>query len=60
MLQWGIRQSTETENLMTSVERLMEYTRLDDEIKTGKKDPKWPKEWIFEKLHRLLMIFPTP
>ena len=48
MLQWGIRQSTETENLMTSVERLMEYTRLDDEIKTGKKDPKWPKEWIFE------------
>jgi len=44
MLQWGIRQSTETENLMTSVERLMEYTRLEDEVKTGNKDPSWPKD----------------
>ena len=44
MLQWGVRQSTETENLMTSVERLMEYTRLEDESKTGKKDKAWPKD----------------
>ena len=44
MLQWGVRQSTETENLMTSVERLMEYTRLEDEPKTGKKDKAWPKD----------------
>ena len=44
MLQWGVRQSTETENLMTSVERLMEYTRLEDEPKTGKKDKIWPKD----------------
>ena len=29
MLQWGIRQSTEAENLMTSVERLYEYTTLE-------------------------------
>ncbi len=30
-LQWGIRQSTETENQMTSVERIMEYCKIQPE-----------------------------
>lgn len=43
MLQWGIRQSTETENLMTSVERLLEYTKLDEEPKNGSDSKSWPE-----------------
>ena len=31
MLQWGTRQSTETGNLMTSVERVNEYSQLPSE-----------------------------
>ena len=32
-LQFGMRQSAEAENLMTSVERVMEYGELDSEAK---------------------------
>uniref|UniRef100_A0A8C8S3K0 Multidrug resistance-associated protein 4 n=1 Tax=Pelusios castaneus TaxID=367368 RepID=A0A8C8S3K0_9SAUR len=44
MFQWGVRQSAEVENLMISVERVMEYTELENEAPwESKKRP--PAEW---------------
>ena len=52
MLQWGVRQSAEVENLMTSVERVMEYSQLEEEdepSKPGNKPPSdWPREGVIE------------
>ena len=47
MLQYGIRESAEVENLMTAVERVVEYTQLDQEQEAGTPDcvpppPDWP------------------
>ncbi|XP_070798750.1 ATP-binding cassette sub-family C member 4 [Pituophis catenifer annectens] len=49
MFQWGVRQSAEVENLMISVERVMEYTELEQEASwhTHKRPPaEWPTEGV--------------
>lgn len=43
-LQWGMRQWSELENQMTSVERILEYTRLDSEPERKHAD-NLPKDW---------------
>ncbi|XP_044752072.1 probable multidrug resistance-associated protein lethal(2)03659 isoform X2 [Coccinella septempunctata] len=48
MLQWGMRQSTELENQMTSVERVVEYSSIEheralDTIESKKPKPSWPE-----------------
>lgn len=44
LFQWTIRQSCEVENLMTSVERVLEYSELETES-LEKGNTKAPKEW---------------
>lgn len=48
MLQWGMRQSAEFENQMTSVERVVEYSNLEEEQPLESKPkktppPDWPR-----------------
>ncbi|XP_014258970.1 probable multidrug resistance-associated protein lethal(2)03659 isoform X2 [Cimex lectularius] len=44
MFQWGMRQTAELENQMTSVERVMEYTSLEQEPPLESPPDKRPKE----------------
>lgn len=49
MFQWGVRQSAEVENMMTSVERVVEYTELESEApwETQKRpSPDWPNRGL--------------
>ncbi|CAD6992114.1 unnamed protein product [Ceratitis capitata] len=65
MVQWGMRQSAELENCMTSVERIIEYKEIepegDLESQPKKKPPKaWPEQGkiVFDELS--LRYFPDP
>ncbi|KAL8189882.1 UNVERIFIED_CONTAM: Multidrug resistance-associated protein 4 [Gekko kuhli] len=49
MFQWGVRQSAEIENLMISVERVLEYTELEKEApweSDKHPPPEWPTEGV--------------
>ncbi|KAM5312286.1 ATP-binding cassette sub-family C member 4 isoform 2-T2 [Glossophaga mutica] len=49
MFQWCVRQSTEVENMMISVERVMEYTDLEQEApweSVKRPPPAWPHEGV--------------
>jgi len=51
IFQWCMRQSCEVENLMTSVERILEYTALDAEpLETGLQKPpvQWPHSGLIQ------------
>ncbi|EAT33898.1 AAEL013833-PA, partial [Aedes aegypti] len=52
MCNWGLRQTAELENQMTSVERVLEYSRLDEEKDTTKPameiSQNWPQEGSVE------------
>ena len=53
ILQWGVRQSAEVENLMTSVERVREYSNLEQErtaqiVETESLPHVWPYEGVIE------------
>uniref|UniRef100_A0A7N8XKF2 ATP-binding cassette, sub-family C (CFTR/MRP), member 4 n=1 Tax=Mastacembelus armatus TaxID=205130 RepID=A0A7N8XKF2_9TELE len=49
MFQWGVRQSAEVENMMTSVERVVEYTELESEgpwETRQRPPPDWPSKGL--------------
>nr|CAI5864657.1 unnamed protein product [Callosobruchus analis] len=63
MFQWGMRQSTELENQMTSVERVLEYSSIEHEPELEsapeKKPPDtWPEDGKVEFRHVYLRYFP--
>lgn len=44
VLQFALMQWSEAENLMTSVERVMEYTKVEPERTDGQETPNWPNK----------------
>lgn len=48
LLQWGVRQWAELENSLTSVERLVEYSKVDKESSKGERPRVWPKRGKIE------------
>ncbi|XP_046668507.1 ATP-binding cassette sub-family C member 4-like [Homalodisca vitripennis] len=64
MFQWGMKQSAEVENFMTSVERILEYTQVDKEppleSPQDKKPPaNWPTEGEVEFNHVVMSYDPS-
>ncbi|XP_014208188.1 probable multidrug resistance-associated protein lethal(2)03659 [Copidosoma floridanum] len=64
MFQWGMRQSTELENQMTSVERILEYSKLPSEpalesLPDKKPSDDWPSEGKIEFKSVFLRYSPT-
>ncbi|CAH1987634.1 unnamed protein product [Acanthoscelides obtectus] len=63
MFQWGMRQSTELENQMTSVERVLEYSSIEHEPPLESSPEKkpldmWPEDGKVEFRHVYLRYFP--
>ncbi|KAL4704833.1 hypothetical protein ACJJTC_001308 [Scirpophaga incertulas] len=63
MFQWGMRQSTELENQMTSVERIEEYSNIESEPPlqsepAKKPPPSWPEAGRVEFKHVFLYYSP--
>lgn len=48
MLQWGMRLSADLDTFMTSVERVVEYSKAEMEDDDGNKVKKWPSEGRIE------------
>ncbi|CAG9859523.1 unnamed protein product [Phyllotreta striolata] len=44
LISWGVNEWIELETNMTSVERCLEYTKVNQELQTGNKSKDWPKE----------------
>ncbi|KAH1013297.1 hypothetical protein HUJ04_002305 [Dendroctonus ponderosae] len=63
LIQWGMRQSAELENQMTSVERVLEFTRIEHEpdldSAPDKKPPgSWPKKGQIEFIDTTMRYSP--
>ncbi|CAH2099847.1 unnamed protein product [Euphydryas editha] len=63
MFQWGMRQSTEMENQMTSVERIEEYSKIESEPPlesepNKKPPPSWPEQGRLQFRHMYLYYTP--
>ncbi|CAG9837334.1 unnamed protein product [Diabrotica balteata] len=63
MFQWGMRQSTELENQMTSVERVLQYNDIEKEGELEsrpdkKPKPSWPEKGKLEFRDLYLKYFP--
>ncbi|XP_054158174.1 ATP-binding cassette subfamily C member 4-like [Oppia nitens] len=63
MTQWGVRQSAEMENQMTSVERIVEYSKLESEGQIESEIPppdEWPENGSIELRHVYLSYDNSP